>query len=87
MCNQMLELDMVGIVNGSYSQRSNNQLNLPNILLSEPLFTPNASRLDAEVKKITGGASSYYGSTSNFGGMFSASKMPEDWRAYSGYDC
>jgi hypothetical protein len=87
MCNQMLELDMVGIVNGSYSQRSNNQLNLPNILLSEPLFTPNASRLDAELKKITGGSSSYYGSTSNFGGMFSASKMPEDWRAYSGYDC
>jgi hypothetical protein len=87
MCNQMLELSMIGIVNGNYTQSSNNQINLPNILLSEPLFTPNASRLDAEVKKITGGSSSYYGSTSNFGGMFSASKMPEDWRAYAGYDC
>jgi hypothetical protein len=86
-CTQMLELSMVGPANGNYTQSSYNQIELPNILLSEPLFTPNASRLDAEIKRISGGSSSYYGSSSNFGGMFSAKTMPEDWRAYSGYDC
>lgn len=86
-CTQMLELSMVGPTNGNYTHSSYKQIELPNILMSEPLFTPNASRLDAEVKRITGGSSSYYGTSSNFCGMFSPKSMPEDWRAYSGYDC
>jgi len=53
----------------------------PAVLLSESLYTPNASLLDAEVGKRS---SSHYGIA--FAGKFSPNGMPEDWRAYSGYD-
>lgn len=54
----------------------------PAVLLSEPLFTPNASALDAAA---TSSHSARYGGTS-FAGKFDPRELPEDWRAYSGYD-
>ncbi len=55
----------------------------PAVLLSEPLYTPNASSLDAEASVRHGGRG--YGSTS-FAAKFDPRELPEDWRAYSGYD-
>jgi hypothetical protein len=55
----------------------------PAVLLSEPLYTPNASTLDAEASGRHGGGR--YGSTS-FAAKFDPRELPEDWRAYSGYD-
>jgi len=55
----------------------------PAVLLSEKLFTPNASRLDAETKsKFSGGYSAR-----EFAGKFDPRLLPGDWRAWSGYDC
>lgn len=54
----------------------------PSILMSEPLFTPNSSALDAQLNSTRSGG---YGSYS-FAARFTASRLPEDWRAYSGYD-
>lgn len=55
----------------------------PGVLLSEALFTPNASQLDAEITKRSG---SRYGNTS-FAGKFDPKQLPSDWLAFSGYDC
>ena len=68
-----------GDLSASYSDSQ------PAVLLSEPLFTPNASLLDNEVSTST----SHHmrgGSSETFAGRFAATQMPEDWRAYSGYD-
>lgn len=54
----------------------------PAILMSEPLHTPNASSLDSQLNSTR---SSGYGSHT-FAARFTATKLPEDWRAYSGYD-
>lgn len=54
----------------------------PTVLLSEPLFTPNASTLDAEVASRH--SSSWSGQ--EFAGRFEPTILPEDWRAYAGYD-
>ena len=55
----------------------------PAVLLSEKLFTPNASLLDsAAAAKFT----SSYRSSSNFGGKFDPKQLPDDWLAFSGYD-
>ena len=54
----------------------------PAVLLSEALFTPNASILDAAATKKSGHR---YGSGS-FGGKFDPKQLPSDWLAYSGYD-
>ncbi|MEM1085630.1 MAG: hypothetical protein AAGI48_16085 [Verrucomicrobiota bacterium] len=51
------------------------------VMMSEKLHTPNASILDSELGKSISG----YGSPS-FAGRFDPAIMPEDWRAYSGYD-
>ncbi|MGB6223323.1 hypothetical protein [Haloferula sp.] len=51
------------------------------VMMSEALHTPNASILDAELNKL----GSRYGSPT-FAGKFDPTMMPEDWRAYSGYD-
>jgi hypothetical protein len=56
----------------------------PALLLSEPLYTPNASSLDAAASSSFG-SGGYRGSTT-FSGKFDARELPEDWRAYSGYD-
>jgi hypothetical protein len=54
----------------------------PAVLLSEPLYTPNASSLDAEATTRFGAK----WSSLTFAGRFTAREMPEDWRAYSGID-
>lgn len=56
----------------------------PAVLLGEKLFTPNASMLDAEVASKY--SHSYRGGATSFAAKFDAREMPEDWRAYSGYD-
>ncbi len=55
----------------------------PSNLLSETLYTPNASTLDAIFASKFRGA--YSGSTS-FAAKFDSKQLPGDWRAYSGYD-
>ena len=55
----------------------------PAVLLSEALFTPNASQLDAEITKRSG---SRYGNTA-FAGKFDPKQLPSEWLAFSGYDC
>lgn len=55
----------------------------PAVLLSEKLFTPNASKLDAEANtKFAGGRRAQ-----GFAGKFDPRSLPDDWRAWSGYDC
>ena len=66
----------------SGSLASNFQPGGPAVLLSEKLFTPNSGELDKAVNART---TSYYGSH-GFAARFEPSRMPEDWRAYSGYD-
>ena len=68
-----------GGVNASYSDGQ------PAVILSEPLYTPNASTLDAEANSRRG-SGGRYGGSSSFAGKFDARELPEDWRAYSGYD-
>jgi hypothetical protein len=54
----------------------------PAVLLSEALFTPNASSLDSEINtKFSSGRGS-----SMFAAKFDPKQLPDDWRAYSGYD-
>jgi hypothetical protein len=55
----------------------------PAVLLSESLFTPNASTLDGEISGRFG--SGYRGST-NFAAKFDPKQTPDNWLAYSGYD-
>jgi len=70
-----------GSTSGSVSQSLDDRQ--PAVLLSEKLFTPNASKLDAEANsKFTGG---YRGR--EFAGKFDPRLLPDDWRAWSGYDC
>jgi hypothetical protein len=68
-----------GSVSGSYGD------NQPAVLLSEPLYTPNASMLDSAASGHIS-SSRHFGGSFNFAGRFDARDLPEDWRAYSGYD-
>ncbi|MEP4079486.1 hypothetical protein [Haloferula sp.] len=73
-------------MNGSFGRESGSlQSNYADdasaVMMSEKLHTPNASTLDAELNKRS---SSY--SSPTFAGKFNPLEMPEDWRAYSGYD-
>jgi hypothetical protein len=61
------------------ADRDNSQ---PSVLLSEALFTPNASTLDSET---TAKYTSRYGST-EFAAKFDPKQLPDDWLAFSGYD-
>lgn len=54
----------------------------PNTLLSESLYTPNASALDAAAASHSGRS---YG-RNKFAGKFSPKILPSDWLAWSGYD-
>jgi hypothetical protein len=54
----------------------------PAVLLSEALFTPNASTLDSAVKKS--GSSS--GRSGEFAAKFDPKQLPDEWLAFSGYD-
>ncbi|BCX50025.1 conserved hypothetical protein [Haloferula helveola] len=77
-----VEVSMTGSFGGNRgSIPSNFHPEGPATLMSEVLYTPNSSALDAALNSTSGG----YGSHS-FAARFTPSKMPEDWRAYSGYD-
>ena len=53
------------------------------VLLSEALYTPNGSALDTEA--ASRGTSGYSG-TRNFSSKFDPKRLPDDWRAFSGFD-
>jgi len=55
----------------------------PCVLLSEALYTPDGSALDTEA--ASRGSSSYGGSRS-FSSKFDPKRLPDDWRAFSGFD-
>ena len=55
----------------------------PCILLSEALYTPNGSALDTEAASR---GSSGYGGSRNFSSKFDPKRLPDDWRAFSGFD-
>lgn len=78
----------VGVVmTGSFGSNSGNLSShydddQPAVLMSETLYTPNASTLDAEMNRRS---SRGFGSVA-FAGKFLPGEMPDDWRAYSGFD-
>ncbi len=80
-----ITVNMSGSLGGASNTLSsgfgNNQ---PVVLLSEALFTPNASTLDSQASSHFSGSS--YRSSSDFSGKFDPKQTPDDWRAYSGYD-
>ena len=58
----------------------------PAVLLSEALFTKNASELDSALKaKLSSSGTSHRGNEV-FSAMFDPAQLPEDWLGYSGYD-
>lgn len=56
----------------------------PAVLLSESLFTPNGSALDSALS--SSGGSGYYGRSTEFSTKFDPKQLPDDWRAFSGFD-
>jgi hypothetical protein len=56
----------------------------PAVLLSASLYTPNGSALDSEI--ASRGGSSHYGRSSQFSAKFNPKQLPDDWRAFSGFD-
>lgn len=56
----------------------------PAVLLSETLHSINASALDTEI--LSRGYSSHYGSSPSFSSRFNSKQLPDDWRAFSGFD-
>ncbi len=78
-----LEAELSGSLGtASNTLRAETNANIPSVLLSEALFTPNASKLDAEAKKSSG---SSYGS-GNFSSKFDPKQLPSEWLAFSGFD-
>lgn len=55
----------------------------PAVLLSEALFTPNASALDAAMRSSSSGS---YSGGSNFAAKFDPKQLPDEWLAFAGYD-
>jgi hypothetical protein len=83
--DQSVELRMSGDFGTNRGSVSTSYMDeQPALLLSEPLYTPNASMLDAAASSHFSGG--YRGGSSTFSGKFDARELPEDWRAYSGYD-
>lgn len=56
----------------------------PSVLLSASLYTPNGSSLDTESNSR--GSSAGYGRSGGFSSKFSPNRLPDDWRAFSGFD-
>jgi hypothetical protein len=82
----MVSLDVAmngnfGSFNGSMQSWFN--ADFPGVLISQALHTPNGSALDSKLASST--SSSGWGSPT-FAGNFNPAAMPEDWRAYSGFD-
>jgi hypothetical protein len=69
----------------SYNDNVRFNVNQPIVLLSDTLHTPNGSALDSEVISRTT-TTSYRGAAGQFSSRFSPSQLPDDWRAFSGYD-
>ena len=63
--------------------RSSIDKSQPAVLLSEALFTPNASLLDSAA---SGKFSGSRGGSMEFAGKFDPKQLPDDWLAFSGYD-
>ncbi len=81
---QSVEIRMSGAFGSNSGSVSTSYMDdQPALLLSEPLFTPNASMLDAEASSHYSGG---YRGSATFSGKFDARELPEDWRAYAGYD-
>ncbi|QTN31783.1 hypothetical protein HZ994_05395 [Akkermansiaceae bacterium] len=59
-------------------------VDFPCVLLSNSLYTPNASSLDSEVSSR--GGHSRFGGSSDFATKFDPKRLPDDWRAFSGFD-
>ena len=55
----------------------------PCVLLSESLYTPNGSALDTATASL---GSSGYGGSRTFSSKFDPKRLPDDWRAFSGFD-
>lgn len=70
----------LGMANGSI--HSNFNADEPAVLLSEALFTKNASALDKERNSKGSG----YRGSSDFAGQFDPKQLPDNWLAFSGYD-
>jgi|688.fasta_scaffold01894_7 hypothetical protein len=58
----------------------------PCVLLSDKLHAPNASALDSEVATRSSSSPHYSGTSGYFSSRFSPTQLPDDWRAYSGFD-
>ena len=76
---------------GSMGRTSHNDsarfgLSQPCVLLSETLYAPNASSLDSEVATRSASSYSYTGVSGQFASRFTPSQLPDDWRAFSGFD-
>lgn len=56
--------------------------NQPAVLLSDTLHTPNGSALDTELGKRISGSSG----SNLFASRFNPKQLPDDWRAFSGFD-
>ena len=67
----------------SNSIRSGHEKSQPATLLSESLFTPHASALDSEMTTKLGGTGR---GSAEFAAKFDPKQLPDDWRAFSGYD-
>jgi len=57
--------------------------NHPTVLLSDSLYGPNGSSLDTEAASR---GHSGYGGSRNFASKFDPKRLPDDWRAFSGFD-
>ncbi|MFK7851321.1 MAG: hypothetical protein AB8D78_10110 [Akkermansiaceae bacterium] len=76
-------------LSGTMGQTSNHETtpfepDKPVVLLSDSLHGPNASNLDSELAS-RGGSSR--GSSATFSSRFNPKVLPDDWRAYYGFDC
>ncbi len=71
----------IGKASGSANTRFSP--NHPTVLLSDSLYGPNGSSLDTEAASR---GHSGYGGSRNFASKFDPKRLPDDWRAFSGFD-
>jgi len=82
--NNQVEVVMTGSLgtaeNSIYGELGTEQ---PAVLMSDALYTPNGSTLDAEIRSKMGTSGR---GTSDFAAKFDPRQLPDDWLAFSGYD-
>lgn len=85
---QMLQigLDVDGVGHRDFNEQSNSVYEFPAIAISKALADTNHSRLKDEVEKRMKSSSSRGGATSQFGSVYAAVDLPEDWLGLSGFD-